>query len=31
LRNVAGKSPAIINCMSCSGASWQRHQLTPIS
>jgi hypothetical protein len=31
LRNVAGKSPAIINCMSCSGASEQRHQLTPIS
>jgi hypothetical protein len=31
LRNVAGKSPAIINCMSRSGASEQRHQATPIS
>src|SRR6266702_3390470 len=31
LRNVAGKSPAIINCMSRSGASGQEHQLMPIS
>src|SRR5882757_2691802 len=31
LRNVAGKSPAIINCISRSGASGQQHQLTPIS
>jgi hypothetical protein len=31
LRNVAGKSPAAINWMSCLEASGQQHQLMPIS